>query len=128
MKKVGVFLSVVMLLFVVGFIVLYFYLEVDAGPADLYGKWCDADNSAEYCITLNKDGTLVSSDPSVKGIASWSLIKQGEPLGPAITINGFFKGEKTTPLSDGVYPISRSAGKYIFVIDPDANTYFIRQN
>lgn len=127
MNKFGIALSIVLLGFIAGFIVLFFYLEVDVEPTDVYGKWCNADNRAEDCIVLNNDGTFFPSDSSIVK-SSWSLIKRGEPLGPAITINGFFKGAVATPLRDGVYPISRSAGKYIFIIDPDANIYFIKRD
>jgi hypothetical protein len=97
-----------------GALFLYFNITAEIERKDLIGRWCT--NNGDYLI-LKEDGTFLTQDSIPHDYYRWALKGNEDPLGPALAIDHVL---------NGVFPLSRDAGRLIFVIDPDQNLFYIK--
>jgi hypothetical protein len=106
--SIGAILAVLL-----GVLFLCFVIMADVERKDVLGKWCL--NNGDDFLVLNEDGTYLARDSISRQYTEWALLGKKHPLGPALSINYAL---------NGVFPLSRNAGRLIFVVDPDNNVYY----
>lgn len=99
----------------IGALFIYFNFTADVERKDVLGKWC-INNGNDFLI-LKEDGTFLTPDSIPRDYNRWALKGNEDPLGPALAIDHVL---------NGVFPLSRNAGRLIFIIDPDKNVFYAK--